>query len=433
MMSLVYFLLMVVIYYLGYILSLYSSAAYLESEELEEAVENQKGYKKEYLTLIADNPRISIQIATIFKSFALVAITLLGALMADEISAVFVVSPAIPYSVFLLVVWFFYLIIVEYIPRQRVLKTSEKEIIRHIFIFAVVYFFFKPLLKFSSKIFKNPQTDNISEEQKEDIVERAIETLAERSGVDKPIVEEDEKEMIGQIFLLDQTEVREVMVPRINVKGIEINSGLEDIRNLTKESGFSRYPVYDGSIDKIAGILYIKDIFTGNVSETNPFNIHDFLRKPHFVTESKIISDLLSEFKKTKIHIAIVVDEYGGTAGLVTLEDILEEIVGEIQDEHDSEPPQVEKLPDNSYRVDASISVEDLVDELDLDYDTGEFETVSGLIYDIVGSVPSVGATLRWKDILFGIEKVEGQRIVTVKVWVKNGIELKSSDSTQNS
>ncbi|HHI03383.1 MAG TPA: HlyC/CorC family transporter [candidate division Zixibacteria bacterium] len=420
---LLYLLLIIIIYFLGHILSLYSSVAYLESDELEETVKNFTGYRKKYLELIIDNPRISIQIASVFKSFSLVTMTLLGVFMAGEVKALTGLSLAVVYSVLLILIWFFYLIFMEYLPRRRVLRTSEKEIVRYILLFTLIYLFFKPVLGLYSRAFSRFGNDEVSEEQKEDIVERAIETLAEQSGVAEPIVEEDEKEMIGQIFQLDQTEVREVMVPRINVKGLEKSSSFEEIRLKTKELGFSRYPVYEDNIDKIIGVLYIKDLFTGTTSGQDSTNIRDFLRRPFFVPESKIISDLLTEFKKTKTHIAIVVDEYGGTAGLVTLEDILEEIVGEIQDEHDSEKPQIVRLPDNSLRVDASVSVEELVEELNLDYETKEFETVGGLIYDLIGSVPSVGAKPRWKDIFFEIENVEGQRIISLKAWVKKGTE----------
>ena len=420
---LLYLLLIMIVYYLGHILSLYSSVAYLESDELEETVQNFTGYRKKYLELIIDNPRISIQIASVFKSFALVSVTLLGVFLAGDVKALTGLSLAIVYPVLLVIIWLLYLIFMEYLPRRRVLQTSEKEIVRYILLFAIIYLFFKPLLGLYSRTFSHAGNDDVSEEQKDDIVERAIETLAEQSGVDEPIVEEEEKEMIGQIFQLDQTEVREVMVPRINVKGFERSSSFDEIRMKTKELGFSRYPIYDDNIDKIIGILYIKDLFTSTSSGQDLGNICNFLRKPFFVPESKIISDLLAEFKKTKTHIAIVVDEYGGTAGLVTLEDILEEIVGEIQDEHDSEKPQIVKLPDNSLRVDASVSVEDLVEEFDLDYETKEFETVGGLIYDLIGSVPSVGAKPRWKDILFEVKKVEGQRIISLKAWVKKGTE----------
>lgn len=420
---LLYLLLIVIVYYLGHILSLYSSVAYLESDELEDTVKSFKGYRKKYLGLIIDNPRISIQIASVFKSFALVFLTLLGVFLAGEIKVISGLTLIVAYPILLVLIWLLYLIFMEYLPRRRVLQMTEKEFVRYILLFAIIYMFFKPILGLYSKTFSHTGNDDVSEEQKEDIVERAIETLAEQSGVDEPIVEEDEKEMIGQIFQLDQTEVREVMVPRINVKGFEKDSDFDEIRLKTKELGFSRYPIYEESIDKIIGILYIKDLFTGTIPGQNQVNIRDFLRKPFFVPESKIISDLLAEFKRTKTHIAIVIDEYGGTAGLVTLEDILEEIVGEIQDEHDSEKPQIVRMPDNSLIVNASVSVEDLVKELNLDYETKEFETVGGLIYDLIGSVPSVGAKPRWKDILFEVEKVEGQRIISLKAWIKKGID----------
>jgi len=151
-----------------------------------------------------------------------------------------------------------------------------------------------------------------------------------------------------------------------------------------------------------------------SVDETG-FDITKYLRRPHFVPESKKISDLLEEFKRDKVHIALVVDEYGGTSGLVTLEDILEEIVGDIQDEHDYEPAEMVHLPDNSILLDAGISVEELIDEFVLDYETEDFETVGGLIYDLVGSVPLPGARLQWRGIQFEVVKVEGQRIIEVR------------------
>ena len=132
----------------------------------------------------------------------------------------------------------------------------------------------------------------------------------------------------------------------------------------------------------------------------------------------------MAEFKAAKIHIAIVVDEYGGTSGLVTLEDILEEIVGEIEDEHDFGPDPVIHLPDNSLRVSGGVSVEELLEELKLDYETEEFETIGGLIYDLVGSVPKVGTTLKWKDLIFEVDKVDGQRIISVKIWLKKGTDI---------
>ncbi|MCP4706146.1 MAG: DUF21 domain-containing protein, partial [candidate division Zixibacteria bacterium] len=301
-----YFLLIVVIYFLGHILSLYSSVAYLESDELEETAQNLTGYRKKYLELIIDNPRISIQIALLFKSFALVGVTLLGVFLAGEVKAVTGLPLSIVYPVLLVLIWLLYLVFMEYLPRRRVLKTSEKEIVRYILLFAFVYLFFKPVMGLYTRTFYHAGNGDVSEEQKEDIVERAIETLAEQSGVDEPIVEEDEKEMISQIFQLDQTEVREVMVPRINVEGFEKSSSFDEIRLKTKELGYSRYPIFEENIDKIIGVLYIKDLFTNITSERDFKNIGDFIREPFFVPETKIISELLAEFKKTKTHIAIV-------------------------------------------------------------------------------------------------------------------------------
>jgi putative hemolysin len=423
MMILIYLFILAVIYYLGYVLSLYSWAAYLESEELEEILATLGKYRKIVLGKIIDNPRISIQIAIVFKSFALVAASMVGVLIGKTAYTGSTSLLGFPCILCLICVWLLYLVFVEYLPRRKVLKATEKDIVKFLPLFAVVYIIFWPFLWLYGRIFSREGREKISDDQKEDIIERAIETLAEQSGVDEPIIEEDEKEMIGQIFQLDVTEVREVMVPRVNIKAVDKTAGFDEIRDLTKEYGFSRYPVYEGTIDKIIGILYVKDLFTEPDREHDKFDITSRMRKPYLVPETKIISDLLAEFKATKTHIAIAVDEYGGTAGLVTLEDILEEIVGEIQDEHDSETAPLIRLSDNSFRVDAAMMVEDLVDELNLEYDIQGFETVGGLIYDLVGSVPTVGARIKWKDMILEVTKVEGQRIISLRTWIKKNPE----------
>jgi len=353
----------------------------------------------------------------------LVVISLLAVLSIYEAELAFGTGHFAVVAVTLAVGWFLYLVIIEYLPRRRVLKVRREVVFGRLYLFTVIYYLFSPFMWLYGIIFSHLRKTGISEDQKEDIIERAIETLADQAGVDEDLVEEDEKEMIGQIFLLDVTEVREVMVPRIDMIGIKNGSTLDEIRQLTHEHGFSRYPVFDENIDKILGVLYIKDLFTDFSAGPDSFDITKFMRRPYFVSEKKIISELLAEFKANKVHIAIVIDEYGGTSGLVTLEDILEEIVGEIQDEHDSETAPMTRLSDNSYRIDAGLSVEELVDELNLEYETGEFETVGGLIYDLVGSVPAPGTIVKWRDVLFEVDKVDGQRITSVKAWLKKGSE----------
>ncbi len=423
MILLLYIALLIAVYYLGYIISLYSSTAYLESEELEYLAEQEEGLRKKYLMLLIEKPRLIIQLAMVFKSFVLVAASLLAVL----ISAYTDEGHPLPFGaatgLSLLAVWLMYLLFVEFLPRRRVLKSSEKDFMRYLALFAIVYVFFKPFIALYGKVLPVGKRQKITDDMKEDLIERAIESLAEQSGVDEEIIDEEEKEMIGQIFQLDVTEVREVMVPRVNIKGIEKKATLEEVRDMTRDSGFSRYPVYDETIDKILGILYVKDLFTDSAAGHGSFEVTNYMREAHFVSETMIISELMEEFQESKVHIAVVADEYGGTSGLVTLEDILEEIVGEIRDEHDVERDPLIKLPDNSYRVDPNMLVEEFIEELEIDHDNSEFETVGGLIYDIVGSVPSAGAKIKWKDVIFEVEQVEGQRIKVLKAWLKKPSE----------
>jgi CBS domain containing-hemolysin-like protein len=416
--------LIVALIYLGYILSIFSSLAYVERERIEHVCEKLSGFKRKYLNDILDNPRISLQQAAVFKSLLLILLTILVLLISGELVYRFGWESKISYSIGLIVIWLIYLLAIEIIPRRRVLMLGELEIVRYLPLYIAVYIIFKPMVTLYERLFSGQNNKVIPEEQKEDIVERAIETLAEQAGITEPIVEDDEKEMIGQIFQLDVTEVREVMVPRVDIVGLEKDATLSDIREITRESGYSRYPVYEDGPDKIIGVLYIKDLFTAMANERADLELEKFIREPIFVHEKKKISDLLAEFRASKVHIAIVVDEYGGTAGLITMEDIIEEIVGEIQDEHDREEDPILHLPDNSLQVDASLAMEELLEELNLDYELEDFETVGGLIYDLVGSVPAIGTTIKWKDIIFEIEKVEGQRIISVKVWIKKGTEL---------
>ncbi|MFH2036424.1 MAG: hemolysin family protein [Candidatus Zixiibacteriota bacterium] len=423
MLIFVYLVFTIALFYIGYILALNSSVAFVEPERVELVYEKLSSFKKKYLDEILDNPRSSLHLIIVFKALLLMATTLLAILSGNYLSSQFGWRLDITYIVGLFVIWVVYLIFIEILPRRRIMMPDGREMLKFVPFYVSVYIIFKPAVLLYTRIFAHERIQNVTEEQKEDIVERAIETLAEQAGINAPIVEDDEKEMIGQIFQLDVTEVREVMVPRVNMIGLDKNASLEDIKRITKEHGFSRYPVYDNNPDKIVGILYIKDLFTALVHEKGDHDLQRYIRKPLFVPEKKIISDLLAEFKSNKKHIAIVIDEFGGTSGLVTLEDILEEIVGEIQDEHDHETASMIKLPDNSYRVDAALSVEELLEGLNLEYDNGEFETVGGLIYDLVGSVPTIGTTMKWKDLIFEVENVDGQRIASIKVWLKKNLE----------
>jgi CBS domain containing-hemolysin-like protein len=210
------------------------------------------------------------------------------------------------------------------------------------------------------------------------------------------------------------------MVPRIAIVGLPATATFDDAIDKVIEEGHSRVPVYETSVDEVVGILYAKDLlpFLKSDAEARP-TLRTLLRTPVFVPESMSIDDLLHEFQRRKVHIAIVLDEYGGTAGLVTIEDLLEEIVGEIQDEYDVEEPLVETLDDHSARVDGRAAVDDLLEIWDLKLqleDEDEYDTVGGLVYHRIGGVPQPGDEVRVDGLRLTVESTDGRRVGKVLV-----------------
>lgn len=228
---------------------------------------------------------------------------------------------------------------------------------------------------------------------------------------------DDEKRMIDGILELHEMTVREVMVPRIDVEFLEKTASIDAAVAFVREVGYSRIPVYDGTVDNIVGILYAKDLLEPlqtNAQDT----IASLLRPAHFVPDSKEVTQMLGEFKLKKVHVAIVVDEYGGTAGIITLEDILEEIVGEIQDEHDQEQPLCRQVSDTVYEIDAKIDLDDLSEIIGHEFDDEDetFETLGGLIFDHLGRVPDQGEELEIDGFPIKIIEVDGRRISWVQI-----------------
>jgi CBS domain containing-hemolysin-like protein len=231
---------------------------------------------------------------------------------------------------------------------------------------------------------------------------RELVDLAEQRGV----VEHGEREMIHSVFSLGDTIVREVMVPRTETVWIEAHKTVRQALALFTRSGFSRIPVIGENVDDVLGILYLKDLLSADQAA----EVVTLMRPATFVPESKPVDDLLSEMQAARTHIAVVVDEYGGTAGLVTIEDILEEIVGEITDEYDVERPPVERLGDGSIRVSARLPIEDLGELFGVDLPADEVETVAGLMAQALGRVPLPGASARIDGLLLVAEGTAGRR-----------------------
>lgn len=231
----------------------------------------------------------------------------------------------------------------------------------------------------------------------------------------------EEKRILRSIVEFGNIQVKEIMKSRVDVTAFSINTSFDEVKKEIIKSGYSRTPVYSESFDKIKGILYIKDLLPH--LDTTDFEWKTILRSPFFVPEGKMIDDLMREFQQKKIHLAIVVDEYGGTSGIVTLEDIIEEIVGDINDEFDDDGVKFSKLDSQNYIFEGKTSINDALKILNLEFDyfdeiKGESDSLAGLILEMKGNIPDVGEVLKFNHLTFKIESVDKRRIKRVKITI---------------
>ena len=227
--------------------------------------------------------------------------------------------------------------------------------------------------------------------------------------------EEEEQELIHSVFEFSDTIVREVMVPRPDMVVLASDATLEQALETITQAGYSRIPIFEGDIDNIVGVLYAKDLLKRS-TEDGSTKASSLGRAPLFVPEQKKLAELLREMQEQRVHMAIVIDEYGGTAGLVTIEDLVEEIVGEIVDEYDKEDPLVEPLGDGALRVDAKLAIDEVNELLGVELPDDDWDTVGGLVYELTGRVPVPGETVRFASIEFQTERVTGRRIQKVVI-----------------
>ena len=242
-----------------------------------------------------------------------------------------------------------------------------------------------------------------------------IRTMAE-VGHEEGAIDEAEKEMIDSVFHFRHAIARQVMVPRPDVLGIDAGCTLEEAQKLFVQHGVSRLPAYRGDLDQTEGILHGKDLLAARERGDTACALRSILRPVHFVPESKRLVDLLKEMREQQFHMVLVVDEFGSVAGLVTLEDLLEELVGEIADEHDVDEDEVERLPDGRFRVDATLAISDLSALLDVELPRERWNTVGGLMFGLLGAIPTAGQSVVFEDFRFTAERVLGRRIVSVLI-----------------
>ncbi len=216
--------------------------------------------------------------------------------------------------------------------------------------------------------------------------------------------------MIKKIALLRTTTVKEVMVPRIDMVSVKVDNDVDEIISIIGKTQFSRIPVWKKSIDDIIGILYSKDLLN-YIDRKNEIKLDKILREPYFVPESKMLLSMLKEFQKKKIHLAMVIDEYGGVSGIVTLEDILEEIVGEIQDEYDFEEEPIKMLSEKIFDIDARLDIDELNDKLGLQLKEEDIDTIGGFVFKLFGEIPLKGQKVQYNSIEFEVISIEGSRL----------------------
>jgi putative hemolysin len=308
------------------------------------------------------------------------------------------------------------LIFGEISPKTFGLHHNQRISLRYSGLLSLLHLIFNPLaivLENISKLlltliggrFRAP-TPTFSEEEL-----RTLVTVGQEEG----ILQVEEKEMITSVIEFGDTLVKDVMTPRTEIGRVSVDITYPALLEILKRDGYSRVPVYDNGIDDIVGVLHAKDLLGLEPSE--PFDIRPLLRPPYFVPEFKKVSELLAEFKRKKLHMAIVVDEYGGTAGLITLEDLVEEIMGDIADEYDEdELPEFAYLDDNTIEMSGTLNIRDASEVIGRDLPAGEYDTVGGMIMYKLGTVPASGDSIMVNDLQFTVKSMEGSRVEAVTV-----------------
>lgn len=312
---------------------------------------------------------------------------------------------------------YFTLIFGELVPKRLAMKNSEKIAFATIGVIKAISLITAPFVKFLtfstdivSKIF------GVSGNEEETVTEEEIRMMVD-VGEEKGTIDKEEKNMINNIFEFNDKVASEIMRPRTEIFALDMNMTVgEVIEELSEESRYSRIPVYDEDIDNIKGIVYIKDILLSNKNKNT--KIKNLVKEAYYVSETRAVNELFSELRKNRKQIAIVIDEYGGTSGIITMEDILEEIVGEIYDEYDNVENMIEKIDETTYVFNGNIAIYEVEEAMNIKIEAGDYDTLSGYLVEKLGRIPTEkdkGLTLETDKVIYKIEKVQNRHIVKVK------------------
>ncbi|MDO4534853.1 MAG: hemolysin family protein [Clostridium perfringens] len=306
----------------------------------------------------------------------------------------------------------------EIVPKNLAQQNSEKVALKVVKTITIIVNVCAPIIWTCNKISNvfirilggdvNKVEPFITEEEFKTMV-----VVSEEEGV----LEEEEKELIYNVFEFGDLQVKDIMIQRLDIVGINKDSNYEEILDILRTEQFSRLPVFDKNIDDVVGILNVKDLVLLNDSKEN-FDINKFIREPFYTFEFKKIPELLNEMRKTRNHIAVVLDEYGGTAGIVTIEDLIEELVGEIEDEYDHHENEIWKIKENEYVAEGSIKLNHLSEEIGIEIESEEFDSLGGYIIGILGRIPKLNEEIESKNIKFIVEDIKKNRIIKVRIYI---------------
>ena len=333
-----------------------------------------------------------------------------------------------------IVLSYFTLIFGELVPKRIAMKNSEKIAFGTIGVIKAISIATAPFVKFLtfstnivSKIF------GVSANDEETVTEEEIRMMVD-VGEEKGAIDKEEREMINNVFEFNDKTVSEIMIPRTQIYAVDMNLSISKVvEEITEDDEFrySRIPVYDETIDEIKGVVYIKDILLSTKNKN--VKIKNLIKEAYFVPETKPLNELFEELRKNRKQIAIVVDEYGGTAGIVTMEDILEEIVGEIYDEYDIFQKIKKKIDENTFIFNGSVSVSEVEKILDVDIPEGDYDTISGYLIEELGKIPDENEkpVIETEKVIYKIEKVKDKRITKIKACKVQPVEINEEEEKE--
>lgn len=388
----------------------------LDRKNLESALD-KSGVVYRYLTNLINFPRRLLVTILIGNTLVNVAVSIVGVSLALDISAYFNISLDITLIIQIIVITILILLFGELFPKV----IASKNPVKFAKIIAIPLYYCNiiiyPVAETITEIIKLSSSKLSFDKSKSALTKEELIDLA-NIGKEKGTIEEDEHSLISSLVSFAGLSVNEVMTPRVDIKAVSIDDDYEKIINVITTSGHSRIPVYRDSIDEIVGILFAKDLlaFVKNPDLVKKFSLESLLKKTLFIPETKLINELLKEFQEKKVHLAIVVDEYGGTAGLISLEDIIEEVVGDIWDEFDKEENHLIKISDNQYVALGKTKLSEINEtfNIDISTDDDDYDTLGGFILNNAGSIPKDNYSFVSNNIRFIVKEVQNKRIKKV-------------------